>query len=288
MNYFINSDITKAYTLPAKFYLDQEIYNQAIEKIFASSWQWIGDQKSIGTTAGSCHPFELLAESLSEPLVLVRDKNNELRCLSNVCTHRGKILVEEAGEYRMLSCKYHGRCFHLDGQFRSMPEFKEAQNFPSLEDNLPQLPLKGLGNLLFTSINPKYSFEETMQPIVERLSWFPFDQLSYDPGSSKTYIVDSHWALYCDNYLEGFHVPFVHPGLGANLSYQDYATEIYPHCNLQLGIASDNAAYFDLPKESPDYGKKIHAYYYWIFPNIMLNIYTWGVSINRVEPLGLE
>lgn len=174
MNYSINPDITKAHTLPAKFYLDQAIYDRTIEAIFAGSWQWIGDQNSLATTAGSCYPFELLEGSLSEPLLLARDKKNELRCLSNVCTHRGKILVEKAGKYPMLSCKYHGRCFHLDGQFRSMPEFKEAQNFPSAEDHLPKLPLKNLGNLLFTAINPRYSFKEVMQPIVDRLFWFSF------------------------------------------------------------------------------------------------------------------
>lgn len=68
----------------------------------------------------------LLEDSLDEPLMLVRDKQDELHCLSNICTHRGMFLIDKPGKYRLLSCKYHGRCFNMDGKFRSMPQFKEA------------------------------------------------------------------------------------------------------------------------------------------------------------------
>jgi len=285
--YHIDHDIKKATTLPGSFYSSQAAYDLLLAKAFAGSWQWVGD-KNLVPEQGDCYPFELLSGSLQEPLLLVKDQDARLHCMSNVCTHRGKILVEKAEKMRYISCGYHGRCFHLDGKFRSMPEFKETENFPSENDHLPQLPLKELGVLLFSSLAPSLDFEQIFKPIRDRLFWFPFEQLTFDAAASNDYIIHTHWALYCDNYLEGFHVPFVHPGLGANLDYSAYHTEIFEYCNLQLGVADPKAAAFELPESAQDYGKRIHAYYWWVFPNLMLNIYTWGISVNVVEPMGLE
>jgi choline monooxygenase len=115
--------------------------------------------------------------------------------------------------------------------------------------------------------------------------WFPFDLLVLDLKQSVTYEVNAHWALYVENYLEGFHVPFVHPGLGEKLDYANYETELFTLSNLQLGVAETDSPCFDLPQDSTDYGKSIYAYYWWFYPNLMINIYTWGVSINIVEPI---
>ena len=285
--YHIDADIRKANTLPGSFYSDAEGYNHLLNEAFLKSWQWIGDSSELNEH-GYCKPFELLPGSLSEPLLLSRDQEGELHCLSNVCTHRGKIIVEKAGKMRQLSCGYHGRCFALDGKFKSMPEFKEALDFPREIDNLSNISLKHLGVFLFCSLKPKIDFETVFKPIIDRLSWFPFDKLIFDAKNSAEYSIDAHWALYCDNYLEGFHVPFVHPGLGANLDYAEYRTEIFNYCNLQLGVAEADADAFDLAETSVDFGKRIHAYYWWIFPNLMLNVYTWGVSVNVVEPISKD
>ena len=98
-------------------------------------------------------------------------------------------------------------------------------------------------------------------------------------------MVEAHWAIYCDNYLEGFHIPFVHDDLNSVLDYGDYETEIDDYFVLQIGYAKDGDNVFDLPKGHQDYGKNIAAYYYWIYQNLMLNFYPWGLSINIVKPL---
>lgn len=286
MRFDINPDIKEAHTLPASFYQNKAVYHKILENAFIPSWQWVGDNEMLQTY--NCYPISLLKGSINEPLLLTLDKDNTIRCMSNVCTHRGKILIEEPKKSRLISCGYHGRCFNLNGQFRSMPEFKEAKNFPSEADHLPQLSVKKLGNLLFTSLAPTVDFETVFEPILKRMNWFPFDKLRYSHAGHRDYETNAHWALYVDNYLEGFHVPFVHPALGARLDYANYTTELFDYCNLQVGAASDDASAFELPSHSPDYGQRIHAYYWWIFPNIMLNIYTWGISINVVEPMGLE
>jgi choline monooxygenase len=101
-------------------------------------------------------------------------------------------------------------------------------------------------------------------------------------------LVKANWALYCDNYLEGFHIPFVHPDLNKALNYNAYETHIFKWCNLQIGISNGGEHIFNLPATSPDYGKKVAAYYFWIFPNLMLNFYPWGISINILKPINTE
>jgi choline monooxygenase len=100
--------------------------------------------------------------------------------------------------------------------------------------------------------------------------------------------VHANWALYVDNYLEGFHIPFVHSGLNETLDYGAYTTELFRYSNLQIGVAKGGEAVFDLPPESPDHGRDIAAYYYWLWPNIMLNFYPWGLSVNVVKPLSVD
>lgn len=281
----IHPDIRKSTTLPSEFYRSEAIFNQSKEKIFASTWQYVADA-AVVPEARSVYPFTLLENVLHEPLLFSRDEKDNIFCLSNVCTHRGKIVVEQPGTPRVISCGYHGRCFRHDGSFKSMPAFEETENFPTQADDLAQVPFAQWAGLLFVSPNPRIPFSEWMQPVIDRIGWMALDTLRYDPETSRDYYVNAHWALYCDNYLEGFHIPYVHPALNDALDFENYGYEIFPWCNLQVGIAKEGEPCFHQPAHSPDFGKRIYAYYFWLFPNLMLNFYPWGLSLNIVEPLG--
>jgi choline monooxygenase len=180
---------------------------------------------------------------------------------------------------------YHGRKFNLDGKFKSMPEFDEAENFPRECDNLKEFQIKNLGPFLFVGLEPSFDIGLVFNQISERVSFIPLDKLTFRSDLSKDYLVNSHWALYCDNYLEGFHIPFVHNDLNNILDYGNYDTEIFENYNLQVGYAKDGEEVFDIPESHIDFGKNVAAYYYWLYPNIMLNFYPWGLSINIVKPI---
>ena len=91
--------------------------------------------------------------------------------------------------------------------------------------------------------------------------------------------------LYVDNYLEGFHIPFVHPELNQTLDYSGYTTEVFDGGVLQIGKAAHDDVKFELPDNHPDFGQDIAAYYLWLFPNMMFNFYPWGLSVNIVIPV---
>ncbi len=282
--FWVNADISNAKTLDKDFYTSAALFETTKEKIFASSWQFIGDTGLV-KSPGDAYPFTLLENYLNEPLVLTRDKTNTVHLLSNVCTHRGNIIAEAACHLSNLRCKYHGRLFQLNGKFLSMPEFKEVNNFPSADDDLKQLPLFEWGKWLFTSLDNSFSHDVFLKDMIGRVGWLPVNDFVFHPELSKDFIVQAHWALYCENYLEGFHIPFVHAGLNAVIDFGNYTTELFKWSNLQLGIAKDNEDCFDLPASSVDYGKKVAAYYFFVFPNMMFNFYPWGLSVNIVKPL---
>src|SRR5450432_3388777 len=122
----IESDIRQASTVPAWFYRDEAMFERTKETIFAHSWQLVGDTDSL-KAPGQIVPVTLLEGFLDEPLILTRDQADQVHCLSNVCTHRGTILVEGCTNERAIQCRYHGRRFALDGKFLSMPEFDQAE-----------------------------------------------------------------------------------------------------------------------------------------------------------------
>ena len=282
--FFVDPDISKAKTLATDFYTDPVCFEESRDKIFSPSWQFIGDDGLV-KSPGQCFPFTLLEDYLNEPLLLTRNTDNHLYCMSNVCTHRGNILVNTPCQVTNLRCRYHGRLFKLDGKFHSMPEFKEVQDFPSPDDDLHRLRLFQWGNWLFTSLSNRFDPKEFFQPMIDRVGWLPVHDFVFHPDLSKTFTVLANWALYCENYLEGFHIPFVHAGLNTVIDYGNYTTELFAYSNLQLGIAKEGEEVFDLPIESPDYGKNVAAYYFWVFPNMMFNFYPWGLSVNIVQPV---
>ena len=158
-------------------------------------------------------PYTILDGFLTEPVIVTRDDESKVHCLTNVCTHRGNIIALGPGKSKKLTCCYHGRAFDLKGNFKSMPEFEETKNFPSKNDNLHRFPLEKWGSFLFAGLNPSFEIKNVLNVINERVGFLPLDQFTYEPNLSKDYLVNCHWALYCDNYLEGFHIPFVHEGL---------------------------------------------------------------------------
>jgi choline monooxygenase len=281
---FIDSDIRRAETLPGRIYHDPSVFERQKERIFARSWHFAADAARV-RTAGRVLPFTLLQGCLDEPLLLTCDRQGTLHCLSNVCTHRGALVVEGEGHQNTLRCRYHGRRFGLDGKFASMPEFDEVESFPSPSDDLPRLRLERWRRFLFTSLDPAFSFGEWIEPVEERVGWMPIDDFVFDPATSRDYLIQANWALYCDNYLEEFHIPYVHSALSEKLDYGAYRTELFRFCNLQLGVAGVGEPAFDLPAGHPDKGDRVAAFYFWLFPNLMLNFYPWGLSVNLVQPL---
>ncbi|HUL94902.1 MAG TPA: SRPBCC family protein [Usitatibacter sp.] len=271
MSYFIEPDIAAARTLPGAFYADREAFAAMRDRVFARSWQWLGSVADVAAPQ-SLSPRDLLPGMLDEPLLLARDAEGSLRCLSNVCTHRGNILVSRACSAKEIRCGYHSRRFDLAGRMTFMPEFGGVKDFPSGADDLPRVALGQWAGHAFASLDPAAPFDEVFADVREAMARAPVEGFAHDPSRDRDYEVRAHWALYVENYLEGFHIPFVHAGLNAVVDYGAYRSQLCRWSNVQVAATKDGVP---------------AAQYWWIFPNLMLNFYPWGLSLNLVEPLDL-
>ena len=284
--YAIDADIRVASTLDAAFYRDEAAYAATRERVFARTWQWIG---ALGDVAAieSFAPRELLPGLLDEPLLLARDASNTLRCLSNVCTHRGNILVHAPGRGPHLRCGYHARRFDLAGRMTFMPEFQEAADFPSRDDDLPEVPFEAWAGHAFAALNPVAPLADFIGDMAASVQSMPVAEYRHDATRDREYRIGAHWALYVENYLEAFHVPFVHAALSAHIDYASYGDALFPLSTLQVALAKPGELAFGaIDPEQPD--RRVAALYWWVFPNLMLNFYPWGLSLNLVQPEGID
>lgn len=283
----INPDVAHAATIDKRFYLDPDVWPLALARVFERSWSWLGDLSDVAEPL-ALSPRELLPGSLDEPVLLVRDAAGTLRCLCNVCSHRGKVIVDKPGraDPQGLRCGYHGRRFDLAGRAWFMPGFDGVGDFPCASDHLRSLPFENWRGHGFAAIDPAVPLAEVFAEIDARLPWLDVERWRPDPTRARSFEFDAHWALYVENYLEGLHIPFLHPGLTQTLDLGGYSYEQGRWCTLQLATAGAGEPAFEPPAGAPEHGQRIAAYYWWVFPNLMLNFYPWGLSLNQVLPLG--
>ena len=124
----INPDITKARTLSSNYYTDSTTFHSIFSK-FSNFWHYIGHSSQFED--GLVKPF-----TIGDEPIIISKSGGSFNCFSNVCTHRGMILVNEESCRKALICPYHGRTFSLDGDFKYMPEFEKVEDFPTAKDNL--------------------------------------------------------------------------------------------------------------------------------------------------------
>ncbi len=269
----IDPDIRRAWTPPGGLYTDPAVHARLRETVFARSWQLAGDAEALAAP-GSALPFEFLPGHLPEPLTLIRDQAGGLACLSNVCTHRANLVVEAPCVVTGLRCRYHGRRFGLDGVLHSMPEFDGVEGFPGPADNLLRVALGRWSRFLFTALDPAVPFEAWSEPLRARIGGASADAARFEPARSRDYEVRANWATYVENYLEGLHIPFVHAGLNEAVDYGSYEVVPLPHGVLQVARGEP--------------GGEPVAFYAFLWPNTMFNVYPWGFSVNVVKPLAVD
>lgn len=277
----IHPDITKAHTLPSRFYTDEKSFQHLMAEM-QNCWYFAAHSSQFAEH--DVIPLIDIEEMLGEALILTN--SDKIRCLSNVCTHRGMLVTTEPRKCSTLQCKYHGRTFGMDGCMKNMPEFQDVEGFPSDSDNLPSFPVTEWKGLQLVG-GDRY-LREAIAELQSRLGWIDIDSFQHDSSRYRSYDIEANWALYVDNYLEGFHIPFVHGDLHGVLDNDEYRTELFEGGVLQIGVARDGEPHFDTPENSSEYGEKVAAYYYWFYPGLMLNFYPWGLSVNQVIPLSVN
>jgi choline monooxygenase len=246
------------------------------QALFRQSWQILDPH--LVEEGPELRPFVMLPGLLDEPLV-----RTPWALLPNVCTHRGSTLIETPCQQRSLRCPYHGRRFSLAGRCEGAPGFDQVEGFPSERDHLPEIQVEEWGPLRFASLDPGTLFQDIraeLDPWIGAL----VERSGQVLLREEDHYISANWSLYVENYLEGLHLPFVHPELSRALALGEYRYETLKCGTLQIGAASAEQACLQLPKGHPLEGQRIRSLYVWLWPNTMINVYPWGLSMNRVEP----
>ena len=99
-----------------------------------------------------------------------------------------------------------------------MPEFDGVEGFPSDADHLPKVEFDVWRQFVFARVTPGGpSLSDYLCEVEERIGWMPLEDFRFAPERARDYLVEGHWALYVDNYLEGFHIPYIHAALNETL-----------------------------------------------------------------------
>lgn len=269
---FATQPLTTATALPARCYTGAGAAARDRRAIFAHSWQLVAHAAQL---AGSGD--HVVAEIAGVPLLIVRGADGVLRALHNVCRHRaGPLAVCDGRAAKRLRCRYHGWTYALDGRLLGAPDMQDAQGFDVGAVRLPQALVATWQGLVFAALADAPPLAEVLDGIDARTGAGAFDGYAFHQRIA--YEIACNWKVYVDNYLEGYHVPHIHPQLNRMLDYRSYVTELSRWHSLQWS-----------PLESADelYGRG-DALYYWIWPNTMLNILPGRLQTNRVLPLGVD
>jgi choline monooxygenase len=168
-----------------------------------------------------------------------------------------------------------------------MPEFDGARGFPSPADDLPQVPFEAWSGHGFASIDPVAPLDAFLGDVARGMRSLSVASFEPAPAQSREFTIRAHWALYVENYLESFHVPFVHPALNHAIDCASLSTSCFRFSVLQVAHARAGELAFDDAIDDRS-GHRVAAYYWWVFPNLMLNFYPWGLSVNLVTPEAID
>jgi len=266
-------EIEKAETIPARWFTSPDMDTADRELILAKSWQYVGHVSQLPNVGD-----HLLDEVLGRPVLIVRNQDQQILCFSNVCRHRGGPIATASGHARTLRCSYHAWTYSLDGQLIGTPKFEGAQNFRKHECTLPRYRIESYHGYLFVNLSgDASSLSEHLHGISDTIK--PIDLTTMRFYKRVVYPVKANWKVYVDNYMEGYHILQVHPGLAKILDVAGYTTTIDHHRVLQYGplAGADNPYHTDGA-----------AYYYQVFPNLMLNILPGRVQINSIVPINAD
>jgi choline monooxygenase len=268
MTYRFEPRLARASTIPSSYYNDPAVLAAENRSIFGRSWQLAGHAEQVRERGQF-----FTATVADEPLLIVRGDDDEVRALSNVCRHRAGPVARGSGKRAALQCGYHGWTYALDGTLRTAPEMEGIECWERGSVALPRFRIESWNGLLFVNLDPH------APPLRQFLGDLADRSFGGALAARKEWSVNCNWKVYVDNYLEGYHIPIVHPSLFREIDYQSYRTETRVNYSIQHA-----------PLKRPqrirtgDGGEE--AAYFWIFPNLMLNVYPDNFSTNLIVPAG--
>ncbi len=277
-SYNAAAPLAEAHTIPAAWYTDRRVADLELQNVFARNWQAVGRLSQLEK-----HGQYVTATVANEPIVVVRGRDGKLRAFYNVCRHHAMTVMNEpCGQAEQMRCPYHGWTYNLEGELRGMTEFDGVKNFERADNGLVPVLVETWENFVFVNLDPQAApLREFLGKLVGLARPLDFGGLKF--VERRSYIQNCNWKVYVDNFLDGgYHVPHMHKGLNSVLDYTKYTIENVDRCCVQSSPVS-----VDRKSEASaaNTRKGDRAFYFWQYPNFMMNWYEGYLDTNLVLPI---
>jgi Rieske 2Fe-2S family protein len=295
-----------AKTLPQKYFVSAELFDEEQEKIFGQHWVLAGHEKEIAEP-GDYFVREVLPSpkgfgmtGTGESVIVARDKAGDVRAFYNVCRHRGTRLCEEAsGHAATIQCPYHAWTYGLDGRLVGAPHMDEVRGFDREEYSLYPVKVAVWEGFIFVNLaDHAMELEQWLAPLAGKFSEWNLPNLR--SAKRVEYDVKANWKLMFENYAECYHCPGVHPQLQKVSPYDSAENDLsegpflggFMKINAGKGLTvSGNACAMKIDHEHPPSQSsgvagegKDRVFYYSIFPNMLLSLHPEYVMVHQLWP----
>lgn len=250
--------------LDARYYTDPAVYERERHAIFRHHWQMLGPASRVAD------PGQYLAvEAAGWKLFAIRGRDGVLRAFHNVCRHRGAPLLQEgAGTCDRLRCPYHQWLYDETGALRRAPWFGEDAGFRLEDWPLEPISVALWRGLLFVAIDPAMPLLEQLGDLPDELAEFPIE--TYAAVAEERFDIACNWKTYTDNFVEGYHVPGIHPSLSKLIEFPKFET-----------VALNGLVRMRAPQKD---GSIYSGKWLWMWPNWSLSLFPGGMNTSRIDP----
>ena len=282
----VERPIEEARCLPAEAYTTERFLEIERRTLFSNRWICIGLVDDV-PEPGDATPREAAGKSV----IMTRDTVGAVHVFHNYCRHRGlKILTEAVRGRSRFTCPYHAWTYALDGRLVRAPHFDgPGRHSAEPVDGLARVRSAVWHRLVFVNLSgDAQDFADYIAPLERR--WARYDLRTLRRAESRAYDLEANWKLAVENFIDYYHLPYVHKGLNRYSPMEDH----YPIQEGDCFFGQGNAHYAASDEASrklpsfPGLGEAEQSVTEAIclFPNLLVTIFNDNMRIILVEPNG--
>jgi len=270
-------DPEQCYTIPARYYLDNDVLEREKEAIFYRNWWCAGHQSQL--PEAGCY---LTLQVCEQNIIVIRDKSGDLKAYYNVCQHRGHELLFGSGKVRTITCPYHAWSYGFDGELKAARNTEKMVDFDKCRFSLKEVRVEVFCGLVFVNLDPEAkSLKQQTGGLEDEIRHFcpRIDEVKF--AQRDTYDVASNWKIMVENFLECYHCAPAHKDFVNLVDMDSYRTKVQGIYSSQISDAArttESSAYH-FEKGEVDFG-----YAGWfLWPNLTIWIYPGEPNISTLQ-----
>jgi phenylpropionate dioxygenase-like ring-hydroxylating dioxygenase large terminal subunit len=280
-------------SLPLWCYTGEKFAEAEKERIFLPMWNLM-EREEVAPNVGDFHSMDFFGV----PVVVVRGKDEKIRVFANTCRHRGARLVDGDGNCKAFRCPYHFWSYGLDGHLIGAPNYKDPDGNPLIDDHnkeefgLAEIESGTWGGFIFVRFRKgPQTLEQHLGRMVDQLASHRLEDMRV--ARKVVYDMDANWKCFVENYIDAYHIPYVHKDSLAQWKTREYVRP-EPTGEESLAFAKHDGSQLLLPfpgfdgfppMPQIDEDKKRGTFFCTLKPGMMMTMGNDGALVFQSEPI---